>query len=195
MSNFTYPAMSSEQCVAANSEIAKFRHKIFPYTLEDGLPGRGLEIASGGVTCVPWAWNLELPIDQYAHYNSNQKPRGPIQLRGTVKSIPVETESLFFLSASHILEDYPQEEWRGLMNEWARVVRHGGNLIISVPDHDLWWKYVNAGGVHNFAHAQPQPKLGDMSRVAVSLGLEVLTEEFTNCYPNDFTVLGVFRRP
>ena len=64
------------------SETAKVRHLTRKYCLRpDGEPGCGVDLASGGDPVVPWAWQLELPHDQYAYYNCNTPVRGPIQLR------------------------------------------------------------------------------------------------------------------
>lgn len=192
----TYTALTSEQCLAAGSEVEKFRHKIAPHCISgDGYPLPTLELASGGAVSVPWAISLDLPVAQYAKYNSNQPARGPIHVRGSVEKIPFESDTFMAVCASHILEDYDQKEWRNLLNEWIRVTAHGGKVIISVPDHDLWWEYVKKGGVHNHAHAQPQPRLGDMSLHMKELGMQVVSEEMTNCYPGDFTILGVFLKP
>jgi hypothetical protein len=66
---------------------------------------------------------------------------------------------------------------------------------VLVPQHELWWKYVEKGGVHNQAHAQPQPQVGDMSTVASQIGLAVVKDELTNCFPDDFNILGIFSKP
>ena len=192
----TYPALTPEQCFASDSEVGKFRHLIAPHCVSaEGYPLPTLELASGGAVSVPWAISLDLPPKEYARYNSNHSPRGPIHVHGSVMALPFAGDAFAAVCASHILEDFPQSKWGTLLSEWKRVVMPGGKLIVSVPDHDLWWQYVKKGGVHNFAHAQPQPKLGDMSRHALQLGLSVVSEEMTNCYPGDFTILGVFQKP
>lgn len=193
---FSLPIPTPEECLGKYSEIEKFRHLILPYCVNAARePMSVLELASGGMCCVPWAVSMDLPRDQYAYYNSNHAPRGAIHVRGTVKTLPFDNECFFTVSASHIMEDFPSEEWPGLLREWCRVIVRGGYLIVSIPEHDRWWAYVKNGGVHNFAHSQPQPKLGDMSKMAVSLGLAVISEKFTDCYPGDFTILGVFQKP
>lgn len=185
---------TTEEYLAMGSEIEKHVHRILPFTLEKGIPAAGLDIATGGRSCVPWAWGLELPVDAYATYNSNHAPRGPIQIRGSVEQLPVETESLWFVIASHIAEDFSQDHWFDLFKEWSRPVRRGGYLIVLVPDHDRWWEYVAGGGVHNHAHIQPQPKVGDMSKVAANLGLTIIHDELTNAFEGDHNILGVFQK-
>lgn len=177
------------------SEVEKHARQILRYTLRDGTPAPGLDVGSQGVACVPWAWGLDLPMDKYLKYNGTDNAAGPIQLRGDACSLPVETGSLWFVCVSHLLEDFPKSKWCGLFTEWARPLMSGGHLIILVPDHDLWWKYVKSGGIHNIAHVQPQPKVGDMSKVATSIGLNVIAEQLTNDYPGDYSIIGVFRKP
>lgn len=192
----TFPALEPAECFKAGSEIEKFRHLIAPHCVSlNGFPLPTLELASGGAVSVPWAISFDLPKAEYAKYNSNHQPRGPIHARGSVFKLPFESDTFSAVIASHILEDFPQTEWPNILNEWIRVVAHGGVLIVAVPDHDLWWDYVKNGGVHNHAHAQPQPRLGDMSRVLKSLGTSVVREEFTRCYEGDFTILAVALKP
>lgn len=192
----TYPAISPAECFSSSSEIGKFRHLIAPHCVsEHGYPVPTLELASGGAVSVPWAISMDLPRDEYARYNSNQNPRGPIHVRGSVTKLPFDNDCFAAVIASHILEDYPQSEWPNVINEWIRVVAHGGKLILAVPEHGLWWDYVKAGGVHNHAHAQPQPRIGDMSRHLSNLGMKVVHEDFTRCYPGDFTILAVAVKP
>lgn len=191
-----YPTLTAAECLAAGSEMEKFRHLIAPHCFKDGKPSPVLEIASGGVCCVPWAISFDLPKDRYAYYNSNHEPRGPIHVRGDCFKLPFEDECFWLVSASHILEDFPRDEWPSLAKEWLRVLAPGGVLAICVPDHDRWWEYVRKGGVHNHAHAQPQPKEGDLTELGRSLGLTVLRDSLTNCYDGDYSILALLaKRP
>lgn len=191
----SYTPLTPRECLSAGSEIEKFRHLILPYTILNGMPQPGIEIASGGATCVPWAWSLELPKEEYAHYNSNNQPRGPIQIRGHADVIPIENDSLFFVSCSHLIEDLSPDFRPNVIHEFKRVIRPGGYIIIAVPEHDLWWQYVKNGGVHNHAHHQPQPRVGDISELGRKCGLIPIHEQLTNCYPGDHSILCVLQKP
>lgn len=174
-------------------------HKYLTFTQKycyrpDGLPGCGVDIASGGAPVVSWAWQLELPPGQYAHYNANHPPRGPIQLYGDAARICAESGSLDFVYASHILEDYPLGQWSEILMTWKMMLKPGGNLIILVPERVRWAEALRRGQSPNCSHRY-EPALGDMSRVAKQIGLEVVEERMTNLDNNDYTILGVFKKP
>lgn len=175
----------------APSEIHRYRSLVAKY-----CEGPGLDIASQGDPVVPWAWSLELPEKEFAHYNSNHAPHGPIQLRGHGEDLSmIGTGSLSFVSVSHLLEDFAQSRWQDLMREWSRVLKRGGYLIILVPEVHLWAAYVRISGKPNCSHHSPEPSVGDMSRHASAIGLEVIHEGLTALVPEDYTILGVFRVP
>ena len=172
------------------SETAKYRNLTTPY-----CRGAGLDIASQGSPVVPWAWQLDLPHEEFSYYNGGGAPRGPIQLRGHAHALPVETESLDFVYSSHLLEDYPRERWPEIMKEWARPLKHMGYLIILVPERERWAAALARGQSPNCSHAGPEPVLGDMSAAAQATGcLEVVIEKLTDLWPEDYSILGVFRR-
>ncbi len=54
-----------------------------------------------------------------------------------VATLPMfETGSADLVYACHVLEHFPQEQQRGVLWEWGRVLKPGGKLRISVPDFD-----------------------------------------------------------
>lgn len=180
----------------AGSETAKYRHLTQKYCFRsDGMPGTGVDVASGGDTVVPWAMSLELPVGDYARYNSNHPARGPIHVRGVATQLPFEDRSLDFVYASHILEDYRKDDRCRIVAEWARCVRPGGFVIILVPEVRRWNHAIyNLGQPPNCAHSAPEPSLGDLTACAPSCGLEVVEERLAECYPNDYSILFVGRR-
>ena len=42
--------------------------------------------------------------------------------------------------SSHLLEHFPKKDVAGILREWMRVVRIGGNLILYLPDEDQYPK-------------------------------------------------------
>lgn len=176
------------------SEVSKHRQQLLKYCYDrNGQPAPGVDLASGGDPLAPWGWTLELPQAEYDHYNSHQNPRGPVQLRGHCQHRCTEPESLSWVCASHILEDFPPGQWPDLFRTWSSMLQPGGHLIILVPEHERWAKAIAAGQPPNCSHHVPEPSLGDMSRVAKSVGLDVLEERFAN--DTDYTIIGVFRKP
>jgi len=172
------------------SETSKYRHLTTPY-----CKGAVLDIGSQGSPVVPWAWSLDLPPDEFAYYNGGGSPRGPIQLRGHMDKLPIDSGSLDAVYCSHVLEDVPQERWPEIMTEWSRVLKSGGYLIILVPERERWEAAIARGQSPNCSHAGPEPLVGDMSKAAEQVGLQVVIDQLTDLWPDDYSILGVFRRP
>ncbi len=178
------------------SETSRYRHLTRPYCLlPNGEPGCGVDLASGGDPVVSWAWQLELPHDQYAYYNCNTPVRGPIQLRADAFTHRAsEADSLDWVYSSHLLEDKPRDQWPAIMAMWASMLKPGGLLILLVPERTRWEAALRRGQSPNCSHAGPEPAVGDMSIAAVAAGLEVVEDRLTDLTPEDYTILGVFRR-
>lgn len=51
------------------------------------------------------------------------------------------------LYCSHCLEHFPHPRTVSVLKEWARVLKHGGEVFISVPDFDAMVKLYNKVGV------------------------------------------------
>ncbi len=182
------------------SETARYRHLTAKYCWipSDGIgikmPGCGVDLASQGDPVVSWAWQLDLPPAEFAFYNDNHEPRGPIQLRAdATQHRASEPETLDFVYASHLLEDVLEEDWDRVLSLWASMLKPGGHLILLVPERTLWAEAIAAGQTPNCSHKY-EPFVGDMSRHALAIGLEVIEERLTECHPGDYTILGVFRK-
>lgn len=168
------------------SETAKYRKLTVPF-----CNGCGIDIASQGDPVVPWAWQLDLPSEEFAFYNSNNPPRGAIQLRGHGEELPVESDSLDFVYSSHLLEDYP--DWEPVLIEWVRVLKPGGHLVVLIPDRELWVAACAAGQTPNDFHRH-EGRVGELSTYADRLGLEVIEDRLTALFPGDYTILFVARK-
>jgi SAM-dependent methyltransferase len=168
------------------TETAKYRTLTTKY-----CEGCGVDVASQGDPVVPWAMNFDLPDDEFNFYNSNHPPHGPIQLRGHADKLPFCTRSLDFLYSSHLLEDYT--DWNPILGEWVRVIKPGGNLVILIPDRELWVAACAAGQPPNDAHRH-EGKVGELSTYAANLGLEVIEDRLTNCFVGDYTIMFVAKK-
>lgn len=168
------------------SETSKYRHMTGPY-----CQGCGIDIASQGDPVVPWAWQLDLPEKEFAYYNSNHAPRGPIQLRGDALKLPVDSNSLDFCYSSHLLEDYL--DWMPVLQEWVRVIKPKGFLVILVPDKERWNEAIRKGQPPNCAHKH-ESFAGELSGYASALGLEVVIDALTNQFEGDYSILFVGRK-
>lgn len=173
--------------IEPKSETAKYRELTARY-----CTGCGVDIASHGDPVVPWAINFELPAPEYATYNDNNRPLGPIQISGNARVLPFNSDSLDFVYSSHLLEDF--EDWAPLVQEWYRTLKPGGYMVILIPDETLWKAAIAAGQPDNPAHKH-LGKVGELSEVGKSIGLVPVVDRLTDLYPNDYSILFVGMKP
>lgn len=108
------------------SETSKCRCSLAQYCIGDGL-----DVGFGGDPIVPQAICMDLPI-AYARYNSHIQ-----HLHGDAANLYwFREESLDFLYSSHVLEDFL--DTRAVLDEWLRVLKPGGNLILYLPDEQTY---------------------------------------------------------
>lgn len=178
-----FEAPTEQEFRKFTSETEKYRHLTSQY-----CSGAGVDIASQGVPVVPWAIQFDLPEKEFLHYSSGRQPASPIPLRGYATKLPFVNNSLDFVYSSHLLEDYA--DWNPVLDEWVRVLKPGGRLIILVPDKDLWAEAIARGQPPNCAHKK-EPKPGELTRWLEPKGIRVLKDCLTNCYKGDYTIIFV----
>lgn len=109
------------------AESLKIRHLIVPYTR-----GRGLDVG-----CGPWkAYDHFIGVDNFDEW-------GGMDWRPDVISDADDlslfaAESLDYVYSSHLLEHI--EEPAKVLEEWWRVLRPGGHLVLYLPDEDEYPK-------------------------------------------------------
>lgn len=150
------------------SETAKHRHLVAGY-----CAGNGCDLGSSGDPIVPWAIQVDLPGAEYHAYNIT-RPEAAIHWRGSAIDLPFKDETLDWVHASHLLEDF--EDWGPPLREWDRVLKVGGFLIIAVPDHERFRAYVQRGrdagyDCDNLSHKH-EARLGE---IAEGLGERYVT--------------------
>ncbi len=179
------PPLSKPKPVSYPSEASKWRHLVAPY-----LTGNGVEIATGGDPMVPHAIQIELSEASYAHYNSGQPLRGPVQWRddNAITNLPFKDNTLDFLCNSHIIEDY--FDWAPLLKEWVRVLKPGGRLVICVPDKKRWAAALAKGQPPNCAHKH-ESYVGELTEHCTPLGVKTIMEAFTEIPPGDYNIAYV----
>lgn len=170
------------------SETAKFKHLVQQY-----CTGNGVDLGSAGDPVVPHAIQVDLPELEYRRYNTT-RPAAVIQWRGTAEDLPFKDNTLDWLSSSHLLEDF--KDWSPLLNEWHRVLKRSGYMIISVPDHERFRAYVRRGreaGVNceNCSHRH-EGKIGEVASYFPTY--ETLYDNFVNGDPNEYSLLYVGRK-
>lgn len=169
------------------SETAKYRKLVVKY-----CKGNGADVGSGGDPVVPSAIQVELPLDEYSKYRSGDIHGSPIQWHGDGTSLPFKDRTLDYLFSSHLLEDFLN--WKPVLQEWVRVLKKGGHLIIMVPDKERWnYAVQHLKQPVNCSHKH-EATVGELSSYAKWLGLQVLEDRLTECHPHDYNILFVAKR-
>ena len=104
------------------SETRTCRERLAPF-----CQGNGLDIGSGGDPIVPWA--ISVDRRRPGHLPAQQ----PIHLVGDAAHLVWFADgTLDFIYSSHCLEDF--EDTAAAINEWLRVLKPGGVLVLFLPD-------------------------------------------------------------
>lgn len=176
-------------------ETAKHRHLVRSY-----CSGNGVDLGSAGVPVVPWAIQLDLPPDEYQAYNPTRGDAA-IHWRGSALDLPFKDNTLDFVHASHILEDF--EHWATPLIEWDRVLKPGGHLIIAIPDHQRFRaRVIRAKEEHgvdldNLSHkSEWRCEIGALtsSMATNSLKYEVLFDDFVSDALDEYSLLWIARK-
>lgn len=166
------------------SETAKHRKLVVPY-----CEGNGLDIGSSGDPVVPWAIQLDLPTEEYLDYNPN-RPDSPIHWRGDARQLPFKSGVLDWLHSSHVIEDF--EDWRPILEEWNRVLKVGGFLMIAVPDRGRFRAAVANGQGDNLGHKH-ESYVGELT-ANLTNRYHVFFDGFVNDDPKEYSILFVGRK-
>lgn len=165
------------------SETSKHRHLV-----ANLCSGNGLDLGSAGDPIVPHAIQVDLPQEQYKQYNST-RPEATIQWRGSAFDLPFKDETCDWLHSSHLLEDV--EEWGLVLAEWDRVLKPGGFLIISIPDHERFRAHVARGAaagvdLENLSHRH-EGRVGELSSQFPDY--TILMDKFVSDDPNEYSII------
>lgn len=154
--------------------------------------GNGADLGSAGDPVVSHAINVDLPEKDYARYNVT-RPKAVIQWRGTALDLPFKDGTLDWLNSSHLLEDFPLEQWQSILNEWSRVLKPGAHLIISLPSHLRFRAAVSRGQGDNLSHRH-ESEPGELTGFLVPMGYDVLRDSFVSDHPYEYSILAVARK-
>lgn len=168
------------------SEASKQWKHIKPY-----VHGNVIDLGSGGWPIVPHAIQIELPPDLFAHYTQGREPAVPIQYGGSALDLPFKDNTIDTVFSSHLLEDMAYERWPIVFNEWKRVLKGGGHMIILTPDRARWAAALAKGQPPNCEHRH-EPAFGEVGRCGQMMGLRLVVERF--CDEEDYSVLTVFQK-
>lgn len=139
------------------SETSKCRASLSQF-----CKGDGMDIGYGGDPIVPHAICMDLP-QGYAHYKDHFQ-----HLHGDARDLRwFRSESLDWIYSSHVLEDF--EDSKTVLDEWLRVVKPGGNLVLYLPDEQTYR-----------AHCQSQGKPPNIYHVHEDFSLETVKRCLTD---------------
>lgn len=170
------------------SETSLCRHITTPFCI-----GNGCDIGSGGDPVVPWAIQVDLPDEAFIRYGHAHEETKPIQYRGNARELPFRDETMDFVYSSHLIEDF--DDWPFILEEFCRVLKHNGNLVIMVPDKTLFRAAV-AGGQNDNASHRHEFAVGELSRWAAKRGgFDVVFDQLTLVRgPKDYNILFVAKK-
>lgn len=137
------------------SETAKVRDLVLPY-----CTGYGCDVGFGGDKIKKDAVGIDLP-SPYASVGSD-----PIDIACNVITdpIPVEDSSFDYVYTSHLIEDF-EDTLKGL-NEFIRILKSGGNLILVFPDQQVYeWYCKRTGQPLNAYHKHADMGLAYMKKI------------------------------
>ena len=166
-----------------DSETSKHRHLVVDY-----CRGNGVDLGSSGDPVVPHAIQVDLPPDQYKHYNTT-RPEAVIQWRGSALDLPFKDGTLDFVHSSHLLEDFV--DWTPILSEWDRVLKPGGYMIIAVPDRGRFRAAVTRGQGDNLSHKH-ESHVGELTAALPYYG--PIMDGFVNNNPNEYSILYIGRK-
>jgi len=116
------------------SETSKCRSSLAKF-----CQGDGIDIGYGGDPIVPYAICMDMP-ERYASYETHIQ-----HLHGDARNLCwFKDNSLNWIYSSHVLEDFT--DTRAVLDEWLRVVKPGGLVVLYLPDEQTYRSYCRAQG-------------------------------------------------
>lgn len=104
-------------------ESDKIAALVIPY-----LMGKGLDLGVG----LRKVWPHVIGVDNLFDYKG-MRPE-PVDIVSDCDKLPMFADvSMDFVFSSHLLEHFKEEEVPAILNEWARVIKPGGHLVLYVP--------------------------------------------------------------
>lgn len=118
------------------SETSRCRDRLIKY-----CEGDGLDLGFGGDPIKPSAICIDL-LEPYTKVGS-----APQHLRGTARDLYwFRNNCLDYVFSSHLIEDFVYVEQIQILNEWLRVLRFGGYLVLYTVHQQRFLQHCNRTG-------------------------------------------------
>ena len=135
--------------------------------LEKYCIGCGIDVGAGGMPIAPHSICIDRGEDSpiRAHVGSV-----PTHLVGDAADLRwFKDGSLDHVASSHTLEDFLDTE--AILREWLRVLRVGGNLVLFLPDEQVYRSHcAKTGQPYNQAHVHADFSLEFVRRILAKIG-------------------------
>jgi predicted SAM-dependent methyltransferase len=152
------------------SETSKHRDWFLPHT-----QGYGIDLGYGGDPLVPHAICFDMP-QPYTSVGS-----APQHLGGDARRLPFKNNTLDWVYSSHLIEDFTYSDQIAMVQEWLRVLKRGGRLLILAPDQQRFLAHCAATGQSiNANHKEADYSLKTFKRRVLKTGnirAKVLAEQ------------------
>lgn len=148
------------------SGTALCRVRLAPY-----CKGYGLDLGFGGDPITDHAIRMDMPAP-YTAVGAQS-----VQLGGDATDLCWFRDGVLdFIYSSHLLEDFP--DTRVVLQEWLRVLRPGGRLILYCPDERRYRDYCRrTGATYNTHHQQESFSLDYVRSILHALGQDRILHE------------------
>lgn len=164
------------------SETSKHLVDVLPHLIGEN----GVDVGCGNDPVRTNCIAVDLPLEAYKKYNGT--PSTKANLRAFANDLPLKDGSMDWVYSSHLLEDFPLEEWAEVIAEWRRVLHPGGALVLLLPERNRWAKALANGQPPNDAHRH-EPEYGELTDLAPKWGLTPVVERQVGEYSILFVAL------
>lgn len=170
------------------NESAKVKYDAVPYTR-----GRGLDIGCGAYKAFPHF----IGVDNMHHaqeFGWDYEPNLAVDSADNLDIIA--GESMDFVFSSHLLEH--MEDIRATLQEWWRVIKVGGYLVLYLPDDELYPKVGEPGANPDHKHNLNRKMIRETMRKIGSWDLVVEEQRNTDNgegeHGNEYSFYQVFKK-
>lgn len=162
-------------------ENSKIRHLVLPFIPEKG---NGIDLGYGGDAITPNTIAMDM-VDKYGTAGDL-----PQQLFGDATNLYwFKDEVLDYVFSSHLLEDFV--DTKGILNEWLRVLKPKGVLILYLPNEARFKAHCNkTGQIYNWNHKCDAMSLEYMSQIFKELNLREIYSYDEEDKGYSFVIIG-----